>query len=439
VLLFRHLKTRVATDDHHRLQEVPVKPSLRVAPSVPSVVLIVALLFATASPLSAVAAQNRSEPRIAGLTEDEAGSLAAMLGRLPDLPLTSDGAMVTYANAARQAAALAISPPDRADDVDAQNAWVSAVAQVLSSQSTAPQWANPDWRAAFGFDLFQIDQAVEYAAPPLSVAVLRGRFNPSEMRAAWSRAGFQPIDLGAGEAYAIREDFAVDLADPGSRMALAHLNVVALADDGSLIFASTRDAVKGALAATTGQGPSFAGRPEIARLRRAAPADLVDAILIHGDFLQAVTDPAVLLNDQEAPEALATRIAGDAVEAQRLPPVAAALLGQTAGIFPSDDVAAAPVSAVMSARVVAVLAMLGMGTADDAATVIRDRLATQAFPTLMGGSFAGRPWTELFLQQSVEPVPEAAAVVIELTPAAGVPPLILQQMVFNRAPGFLAW
>ena len=41
--------------------------------------------------------------------ESEAGSLAAMLGRLPDRPLGLDGAMVTYADVARQTAALGVA------------------------------------------------------------------------------------------------------------------------------------------------------------------------------------------------------------------------------------------------------------------------------------------------------------------------------------------
>ena len=411
----------------------------RVAPSTAAVALLLALVVAASSPASAAPSPGLLEPAATAWIDDDAGSLAAMLARLPDVPLTGDGAMVTYANAARQAAALGISPPAGVDDGAAQEAWLSAVGQLLFSQSTALQWANPDWRAAFGFDLYQVDQAVEYGAPPLSVTVLRGRFDPAELRAAWSRGGYAPLDLGAGEAYAVRDDFAVDITDPGSRMALAHLNVAALANDGSLIFGSTRGIVSHALAATAGQGPSFAARPEIARLLRAAPADLVTAFLIHGDLLQAVTDPAELMLGQESPPALATRMAEDAAEARRLPPVVAALLGNTAGQFASTSGAATPSTPAAPSRIVAVLAMLGLGTADGAAAVIRDRLATQAFPTLIGGQFAGRAWAELFPEHSVEAAPEAAAVVIALTPAEGVPPLIVQQMIFNRTPGFLAW
>ena len=82
-------------------------------------------------------------------------------------------------------------------------------------QSTGQHWTMPEWRVAFGFDLYQVEQAVEYAAPPFALTALRGTFDPGELRAAWARGGYQPIDLGAGEAYAVREDFEIDLSDPG--------------------------------------------------------------------------------------------------------------------------------------------------------------------------------------------------------------------------------
>ena len=265
--------------------------------------------------------------------ETEAGSLASMLGRLPDRPLGLDGAMVTYADVARQTAALGVDTPGAAGDEEGVQRWIAAVMPLSLPQATAQHWTRPEWRAAFGFDLFQVEQAVEYSAPPFGLTVLRGTFDPGELRVAWARGGYQPIDLGAGEAYAVREDFEIDFSDPGSRMALAYLNVVALADDGTLIFGSTRDGVRGALAAAAGTEPSFAGRADVAPLLHAAPADLVSALLVDGELLRAVADPAGAFLGDESPQDFATRVAEEQVEARRLPPVAAALLGQTAGLI----------------------------------------------------------------------------------------------------------
>src|SRR5918993_4302811 len=223
--------------------------------------LVVVLLTGALAPLGARAGTTAS-PVPAG---SEVGSLAAMLGRLSDRPLGLDGAMVTYADVARQTAALGVDAPRGADEEGIQR-WIAAVMPLSLPQATGRHWSLPEWRAAFGFDLFQVAQAVEYAAPPFGLTVLRGTFDPGELRTAWARGGYQPVDLGAGEAYAVREDFAIDFSDPGGRMALGYLNVVALADDGTLILGSTRDGVRGAIAAASGTAPSFAGRADITPL-----------------------------------------------------------------------------------------------------------------------------------------------------------------------------
>ena len=371
---------------------------------------------------------------------DDAGSLGAMLRYLPDCPLGAEGAMVVYANIAAQAAALGVAAPGGPDDVARRQAWVTAVMPPMLPQTTGARWVLPEWRETFGFDLFQVEQAVEYAAPPFGVTVVRGSFDPDELRAAWARGGYQPVDLGVGEAYAVREDHEVDFSDPGSRMALAYLNVVALAGDGTLIFSSTRDGVRDALAAAAGERPSFAERVEIAPIVDAAPADLVAALLVSGDLLHATPDPAAILGE-EAPEAIATRVAEEQADARSLPPVAAALLGQTAGALPAQSMLATPVTApdVPPARLVVVLTSLSPGMAEHAAAVLAARLATERTPTRMEGRLADRPWAELFPERSVEAMPGEPAVRIELLPAPDVPPFFLQTMLFQRTPGFLAW
>ncbi len=307
-------------------------------------------------------------------------------------------------------------------------------------QATGQHWTLPEWRAAFGFDQFQVEQAVEYGAPPFGLTVLRGTFDPGELRAAWARGGYQSIDLGAGEAYAVREDFEIDFSNPGSRMALGYLNVVALADDGTLIFGSTRDGVRGALAAAAGTEPSFAGRADVASLLGAAPPDLASALLVDGELLRAVADPAGAFLGDESPEDFATRVAEEQVEARRLPPVAAALLGQTAGLIADGNQMATPEAIpTPPARLVVVLSTINPDAAETSATVIAERLATGKTSPLMSGEMADRAWAELFPERTVRAVSGEPAVLIELVPAPGVRPFILQEMLFQRMPGFLAW
>ena len=67
----------------------------------------------------------------------EAGSLAAMLGRLPNRPLGLDGAMVTYADVARQTAALRVDTPGAAGDEEGAQRWIAAVMPLSLPQATA--------------------------------------------------------------------------------------------------------------------------------------------------------------------------------------------------------------------------------------------------------------------------------------------------------------
>src|SRR5918993_210917 len=398
--------------------------------------LVVVLLTGALAPLGARAGTTASPVP----AESAVGSLAAMLGRLPDRPLGLDGAMVTYADVARQTAAMGVDAPRGAGDDDGVQQWTAAVTPLSLPQATGQHWSLPEWRAAFGFDLFQVAQAVEYAAPPFGLTVLRGTFDPGELRTAWARGGYQPVDLGAGEAYAVREDFAIDFSDPGSRMALGYLNVVALADDGTLIFSSTRDGVRGALAAAAGTEPSFAGRADVAPLVHAAPTDLVSALLVDGELLRAVADPAGAFLGEESPADFATRVAEEQIEARRMSPVAAALLGQTAGLIADGSQMATPeATPTPPTRLVVVLSTINPDATETAATVIAERLATGRISPLMSGEMADRAWAELFPERTVRPVSGEPAVLIELMPARGVRPFILQEMLFQRTPGFLAW
>ena len=405
--------------------------------------ILFALLLLTGAVLAGGLAPLGARARAVGSpvpTKTETGSLAAMLGRLPDRPLGLDGAMVTYADVARQTAVLGVDAAGAAGDVEGGQRWIAAVTPLSLPQATGQHWTLPEWRAAFGFDLFQVEQAVEYGAPPFGLTVLRGTFDPGELRTAWARGGYQSIDLGAGEAYAVREDFEIDFSDPGSRMALGYLNVVALADDGTLIFGSTRDGVRGALAAVAGTEPSFAGRADVAPLLGAAPPDLVSALLLDGELMRAVADPAGAFLGNESPQDFATRVAEEQVEARRLPPVAAALLGQTAGLIADANQMATPEAIpAPPARLIVVLRTIIPDAAETAATVIAERLATGKTSPMMSGEMADRSWAELFPERTVRAVSGEPALLIELVPAPGVRPFILQEMLFQRMPGFLAW
>jgi hypothetical protein len=92
-----------------------------------------------------------------------------------------------------------------------------------------------------------------------------------------------------------------------------------------------------------------------------------------------------------------------------------------------------------AARLVVALSMTGRDAAETAATVIAERLATGKTSPLMSGEMADRSWAELFPERTVRAVSGEPAVLIELVSALGVRPFILQEMLFQRMPGFLAW
>ena len=118
----------------------------------------------------------------------------------------------------------------------------------------------------------------------------------------------------------------------------------------------------------------------------------------------------------------------------------AALLGQTAGLIADGNQMATPeANPTPSAQLVVVLSTINPDAAETAATVIAQRLAIGRTSPLMSGEMADRSWTELFLRRKVRAVSEEPAVLIELMPAPGVRPFILQEMLFQGMPGFLAW
>jgi hypothetical protein len=159
-----------------------------------------------------------------------------------------------------------------------------------------------------------------------------------------------------------------------------------------------------------------------------------------GEVLRAVPDPAGAFLGDESPQDFATRVAEEQVEARRLPPVAAMLLGRTAGLLAGDLGLATPAAMpTPSARLVIALGTISAEAAETTASVIAERLATGRTPPLMGGDLADRPWVELFLQRTVHAISGDPTVLIELVPGPGVPGSIVQSMLFQRIPGFLAW
>ena len=359
------------------------------------------------------------------------GSLPEMLGYLPNLSLEREGVTISYMNIALQAAATGIKrtsgpPPDRT-----QPEWVNAVIDIYVP-SSLPEWRSDEWIDNAGFTMYQVNQAVEYAAPPGYLLVVRGTFSPETVRETWKRAGYQPIDLDGHEAYAIRDDFAMDLEDDASRRLLARVNVVALAGDGILIVGSDRGAVGGALAAIAGTGPSMLDRPDIAPLAETAPVNLSAAYLFPGTFVQYTPDALNAVQTDEPLDDAATRVAEEQAAARQMPPVAAVLLGLTAGHPPDKE-------GDIAAQSIVALSVGSAAAAERGAAVVAARLDTEDVPSSPRSSVAGRPWAELYPDRTVIAVPDAGVVLATLTPVPGIRATPLAFLAFARALSFVFW
>ena len=379
---------------------------------------------------------------------DDPGSLAAMLARLPALPFGGDASpMVSYSNIADQLVTVGAAAPDAAGD-EAVGLWTRAVGGLMLPH-TATYANRPDWREAFGFDFFQVDQAVEYAAPPLYVTLLRGRFDATELRAAWEREGYRPVKVDGGTIFSVRDDLEIDFDSASGRLAQSSMNHAAMLGDGTLAFASVRETLRLVLEIDAGRQSSFADDVGIAPLLDRVPPDLVSALLVPGSMLAGSMDPAVLLPDPTPGvpdvESLATRIAVEAAERRRMPPVVAALLGMTAGeplAPPVGQEAVAvqqPRPGAPEATLVVALVMIHRAAAETASSVVAERLATQRVPPIGSGAEGPGSYAELFPRRSVWVADEEPVVLIELVLEPGTPRDILVRLLTTRSLSFVAW
>jgi hypothetical protein len=145
-----------------------------------------AVLLALALLLAAVPGAATASPATPEPTQPAGGSLAAMLHLLPAMPL--DTAELDYADYARQRHSFGL------DERPATDAETRLQLAVLSGSVTsyAGDLSAPEWKAGLGFDLWDVDQMLEFRDGDTSLTVLRGRFDEATLRSAWDRAGYRP-------------------------------------------------------------------------------------------------------------------------------------------------------------------------------------------------------------------------------------------------------
>lgn len=358
--------------------------------------------------------------------DGEPGSLGAMLSLLPLLPIGGDAqAMITYADVALQTEAVGVTP----DDPD----WTRALTSMLV-HSQGAKMNTDEWRDVFGFGLTDIEQAVEFSAPPTGVTVLRGQFDPEALITRWVETGYEAREVDQAVFYSIGDDFAVDLQSPVSRLALASANYIAVLDGETIAFAPSEALIVATLEASAGTGNSMADEITIAPLIAGAPDDLVSGVIVSGTSLIAVGDPAAMIgesSDLPDPDEIATQIAEDMAAASAMPALTSALLGSTAG-GPIEGLDSSTLASdeIPTARAVAVAATVSNAAAETAAEVIDARLQE---------STGALDWSEFFTGWTIEVVEGEPAVRVEFDLVPGRNPGVLHQMLFQRELSFLSW
>ncbi len=340
-------------------------------------------------------------------------------------------AMISWVDIAAQLDAVGVEPPDSIDDPGFDE-W-SAATRWLAMPADATSWLL-DWRADYGFDLLQVDQAIEISASPTHLALFRGSFDTDEVVATLEETGYGPVTVNGHELLSLRGDFEPGLDGP-TAYPMAQMNFGAVLPDGTLAFSSAGAPLAAVLDVAAGTAPSMMEQASIAMLIDRAPADLVSAVIVDGFALQMSIPPSVIdVIGTPNPDfdTVATAAAQEIDAARELPPVAMALLGSTAGgpLFGNDieTPAGAP-----DARAVAIVALFDPGSVEAAVPVVEQRLEVGA------SERTGQPYAEMFAGWTVEAEPGTPLLSIELALAEGTSPHILVQMLINRDLGFLSW
>jgi hypothetical protein len=364
-------------------------------------------------------------------------TLEEMLALAPDVLSGTEAPqfqVASFGDAEAQLAAAGVSAPDEMRNDEATRDWLSAVNWVLFPDFITSR--NAEWRAVFGFDLLQVDQALTLGEPPNTVAIMRGRFDEDAISSALTTARYQPVNSPDAVIYSLDPEPRVDFDSEIGQLALARMNNVAILPDGTLICAPSLALVQSVISVAAGTVPSLASRQEIQTLLRAQSEPLASALLVTGGALMGTAfDPASFVQGTPATiDAVATRMA----EISEMPPILLALLGTTAGgplVSRGDDSGDTTTasSEIPAARFDINLLMADAASADTAVEVATERLETALSVA------TGKPYAEYFANWTGRAVTGTSVARLQIHFADGVSQGIWLQMLFQRDLLFIAW
>jgi len=366
-------------------------------------------------------------------SENGVSGLADMFARVPaDLPELDDPdqAIISFADIAAQLDAVGVEAPESFEDEEFGR-WMR-VTYGLAMPVTPAQYFQ-QFRQDFGFDLLQVEQTLEISAPPFSLTLYRGDFDEDAVLDALQAQGYRAGAIEGRRALSIRGDFEIDVAATAF-YTFASMNYMTILDDGTLVFAPARSIIAAVIAVEEGDAPSLVEDRGVGALVEQAPADLVSASIVPGTLLAGDPLAAVMFPDPGATPGLDI-FATQQAEFSRMPRVALALLGATAGgplpTNPEGTPEPLPDDAPTGRGFIGLL-MPGPAAAEDAVPVIEDRLAN-------GVTIAdGQPFADIFPDPTVTAIPDEALVLIDL-PFGETQRGILLRLLITRDLSFIAW
>jgi hypothetical protein len=362
------------------------------------------------------------------------GSLAAMLQLAPDPGVKADDQAfepVIYADVAAQSAVAGIPLPTSREDPNLIR-WANAMSPLFMPDPFLAYVLGVDWRALLGFDVWEIDQALQAGNPPQSFTLLRGRFDETAIARAWSAQGYAMFDI---DGFAVASFNVEQRYNPGSDFGLytmGRFNNATILPDGTLAYAPTMDEMRALLATARGTVHSLGDRDDVAEVVGAIEHPLASAILLGGAALRSGATVVITIGGKTpTPDDAAT----ETTETPEMPPISLALLGVTAGGPFSRPLgeAATPQPDVPPATFEIALLLSTRAEAEVAARVAAARL------TAATTNLTQRPFTDFFASWDARVLPDRPVAVLELEFAPGVEPRVWIRLVGTRDLEFLAW
>ncbi|MGH2548083.1 MAG: hypothetical protein ACRDHN_01755 [Thermomicrobiales bacterium] len=263
-------------------------------------------------------------------------------------------------------------PPVGASDSDISY-WSRMLTGVAFPQSFA-YLLTPEWKQYTGCDIAQISQTIEIGEPPDMVSLLAGAFDRETAITAWSDGGYAKIeDDGEIAIYSIAEDAEISLTNPIQKTFLARRNNAAIIGDELIVFASTLDLMRKAIASATGNATPLGSAPGVVALLASTP-ELASGAFASGSSLQTIPPGFAGLSPDEAATAIA-----DTQEQTPVPPILLALIGVTpGGPMPTSDSSgeATPIPTPETATLELSLLMASDEDAQNAIDLLDERLKT---------------------------------------------------------------